>query len=68
MKDKGTPREVIGEVGTSENLIVNRVRCPNCKGRDSSHWPFGPCTICKGVGKVTVDRTGEGFARRLIEP
>lgn len=35
------------------------VRCPNCKGRDSSHWPFGPCTICEGSGKTTEERAAE---------
>lgn len=27
--------------------------CPNCMGRNSSYWPFGPCTVCKGTGKTT---------------
>lgn len=29
--------------------------CPNCHGRDSSRWPFGPCTICNGTGQTTPE-------------
>lgn len=41
------------------------VKCPNCRGRDSSHWPFGPCTICNGTGETTPESAAAITARRL---
>lgn len=38
--------------------------CPNCRGRDSSHWPFGPCTICGGTGQTTPEKAAQVVANR----
>lgn len=34
---------------------MNLATCPNCRGRSSSWWPGGPCTICNGTGKTTPE-------------
>jgi RecJ-like exonuclease len=38
---------------------MKMVICFNCKGRDSSRWPFGRCTVCKGTGKISAERAVE---------
>lgn len=35
------------------------VICPNCDGKDSSHWPFGPCKICNNSGVTTPEKAEE---------
>lgn len=40
------------------------VQCPNCKGKDSSRWPFGPCTICNGMGVTTSEKAAYVIANR----
>lgn len=36
--------------------------CPNCKGKSSAHWPFGPCTICRGTGQTTQEKRDQVLA------
>lgn len=43
---------------------AERVTCPNCRGRKSDHWPFGPCTICNGKGYTTAQKAQEVINRR----
>lgn len=38
------------------------VVCPNCKGKSSSYWLFGPCTVCGGSGKTTPERRAQVIA------
>ena len=32
------------------------VVCPNCNGKDSSKWQFGPCKVCNNKGITTEEK------------
>lgn len=51
MSDRGTPREVIGTIGSSGHLIrLDRTPCPKCRGTGDVHGIR--CHRCGGTGDL----------------
>ena len=38
---------------------MSEVICPNCNGKDTSNWPFGPCKVCNNSGVTTRAKAEE---------